>query len=195
MVIITNMYIAIGLCGYLDQQDQLIIGDSILNIKPIIRCRTIVKLCVAVNVTLFHRKFNVESTLLWLSSIKVAKINNDNKKSHPPSTVYYSPSVIGGLTAFTKILFTFCSFFVTIIVTSPATNSFLVIMGLIGYLGNTCNIFIYPYIVELCVTHALHGMSTRPYVIAKDVCFVLLGLTVLACGTSALVIRIIHGGD
>ncbi|KAL5239191.1 hypothetical protein ACI65C_006601 [Semiaphis heraclei] len=105
------MYIAIGLCGYLDQQDQLIIGDSILNIKPIIRCRTIVKLCVAVNVTLFHREFNVESTLLWLSSIKVAKMNNDNKKSHPPSTVYYSPSVIGGLTAFTKILFTFCSFF------------------------------------------------------------------------------------
>ncbi|KAL5243471.1 hypothetical protein ACI65C_010881 [Semiaphis heraclei] len=153
------MYIAIGLCGYFDQQDQLIIVDSILNIRPIIRCRTIVKLCVAVNVTLFHRELNVESTLLWLSSIKVAKMNNDDKKSHPPSTMYYSPSVIGGLTAFTKILFTFCSFF------------------------------------ELCVTHALHGMSTRPYVIAKDVCFVLLGLTVLACGTSALVIRIIHGGD
>ncbi|XP_029343013.1 uncharacterized protein LOC107883484 [Acyrthosiphon pisum] len=193
MVIITNMYIAIGLCGYLDQQNVPIFGIPILKFMPAIRCRNIVKTCVAINVTIFYRELNVESTLLWVSSIKVDK--SDNKMGNPPSTVKYSPAMFAGLTAFTKILFTFCSFFVTIAVASPATSGFQAMVALIGYLGNACNMMIYPYIVEMCVTYALHGISTRRYVIFKDVCLVLLGLLVFVCGTSALVLRIIHDGD
>ncbi|CAI6343645.1 unnamed protein product [Macrosiphum euphorbiae] len=193
MVIITNMYIAIGLCGYLDHQDVPIFGIPILKFMPAIRCRTIVKTCVAVNVTIFHRELNVEPTLMWLSSIKVDK--SDNKMGRPPSTSKYSPAMFAGLTAFTKMLFTFCSFFVAIAVASPATSGFQVMVALIGYLGNACNMMIYPYIVEMCVTYALHGISTRRYLIFKDLCLVLLGLLVFACGTSLLVVRIIHGGD
>ncbi|XP_022175532.1 uncharacterized protein LOC111037320 [Myzus persicae] len=194
MIVMTNLYIAVGLCGFLDHQYVPVIGNSILKFMPSIRSQTIVKTCVAVNVMFFHRELNLESTLLWASSINVAKVKSNNKKCQTsPSTVSYSPITVAGLSAFTKILFTFCSFFVNIAVTLPVTNNVHVIVGLIGYLGNACNMLIYPYIVELCLTHALHGMSTRPYVIAKDVCFVLLGLSVFACGTSALVLRLVYG--
>ncbi|CAI6352334.1 unnamed protein product [Macrosiphum euphorbiae] len=195
MIILTNMYIAIGLCGYLDQQDIPIFGVPILKFMPSMRCRTIVKTCVAVNVTIFHRELNVESTLLWVSSINVNNLKRDGKMEQPPSSVKYSPVMIAGMTAFTKILFTFCSFLVTLAVASPATSGFQVIVALIGYLGNCCNMMIYPFIAEMCVTYALHGISTRRYVIFKDVCLLLLGLSLLACGTSMLVLRIIHGGD
>ncbi|XP_060869590.1 uncharacterized protein LOC132944325 [Metopolophium dirhodum] len=195
MIILTNMYIAIGLCGYLDQQDVPIFGVPVLKFIPAIRCRTLVKTCVAVNVTIFHRELNVESTLLWVSSIKVNNVKSDSKIGQPPSAAKYSLVMIAGMTAFTKILFTFCSFFVTITVASPATSGFQVIVALVGYLGNACNMMIYPFIIEVCVTYALHGISTRRYVIFKDVCLVLLGLLLFACGTSMLVVRIIHGVD
>jgi hypothetical protein len=68
-------------------------------------------------------------------------------------------------------------------------------VALIGYLGNACNMLVYPYAVELCVTYALHGMSARPYAIAKDVCFVVVGLSVFACGTYAVAARLIRDGD
>ena len=84
---------------------------------------------------------------------------------------------------------------VSIAVASPATSGFQVMVALVGYLGNACNIMVYPYIVEMCVTYALHGISTGRFVIFKDLCLVLLGLSVFVCGTSALVVRIIHGGD
>ncbi|KAE9528132.1 hypothetical protein AGLY_012554 [Aphis glycines] len=86
-------------------------------------------------------------------------------------------------------------FAVTTAVPSPATRSFQAIMALIGYLGNACNMLVYPYAVELCVTYALHGMSARPYVIAKDMCFVLIGLLVFACGTYAVTARLIGDAD
>lgn len=86
-------------------------------------------------------------------------------------------------------------FAVTTAVPSPATRSFQAIIALIGYLGNACNMLIYPYAVELCVTYCLHGMSARPYVIAKDMCFVLIGLLVFACGTYAVTARLIVDVD
>ncbi|KAL4121189.1 hypothetical protein QTP88_013751 [Uroleucon formosanum] len=185
MIIITNMYIAIGLCGYLDQQDVPIFGIPILKYMPAIRCQTIVKTCVAINVMIFHRELNIESTLLWASSIKLDNVKKLNS----------SPAIFVGMTAFTKILFTICSFYVSIAVVSPATSGFQVMVSLVGYLGNACNIMVYPYIVEMCITYGLHGISTRRFVILKDVCLVLLGLSVFVCGTSVLVLRIIHGDD
>jgi len=94
------------------------------------RCRTIVKTCVAINVTIFHRELNVESTLMWVSSIKVDK--SDNKMGRPPSTGKYTPAIFAGLTAFTKILFTFCSFFGKTIV-SICRAKFKVRLGETGY--------------------------------------------------------------
>ncbi|KAL5242670.1 hypothetical protein ACI65C_010080 [Semiaphis heraclei] len=193
MVIVTSMYMAIGLSGFFDQQDQLIIGDSILNIRPIIRCRTVIKLCVAVNVLMFQREFNANFTPFCLEIIhyyKIIVIIQIDLSSEWITSILTS-LLTTTLTVTTKLIFTHLT--ANIILESLIQKSYMEVMGLIGYLGNTCNIFIYPYIIELCVTHALHGMSTRPNVIAKDVCFVLLGLMVLACGTSALVIRIIYG--
>ncbi|XP_027843958.2 proton-coupled amino acid transporter-like protein CG1139 isoform X2 [Aphis gossypii] len=195
MAVMINTYIVIGLCAYLDHEEvPIVIGNSVsvFKIIPAIRSRTIIKSCVAANIIFFHRELCLESVFLWSPSMSVTKIKSDKKM---PFTTYLSPPFLAGLLAVSKILYTFCSFLVTTAVPSPATRSFQAIMALIGYLGNACNMLVYPYAVELCVTYALHGMSARPYVIAKDMCFVLIGLLVFACGTYAVTARLIGDAD
>lgn len=64
-------------------------------------------------------------------------------------------------------------------------------MALTGYLGNAWNVLVFPYTIELCLTHALHGMSVRPYVIAKDVIFIIFGLLTFIYGTYTVMSRIL----
>lgn len=62
-------------------------------------------------------------------------------------------------------------------------------MALLGYAGNAWNVLVYPYVIELCLTHALHGVSARPYAIAKDAFFVVFGLAVSSVGVYAVITR------
>lgn len=64
-------------------------------------------------------------------------------------------------------------------------------MAFVGYLGNAWNVLIYPFVVELCLTHALHGLSKRPYVVVKDMCFIVFGLSTFASGMTAVVSRFV----
>lgn len=68
-------------------------------------------------------------------------------------------------------------------------------MALVGYMGNACNLLVCPYVIEFCITHALHGMTGRPNTIVKDILFIVFGLLLTVCGTFAIIVRIFRDKD
>ncbi|VVC44899.1 Amino acid transporter, transmembrane domain [Cinara cedri] len=189
MVIITNMYISVGLWGYLTFDCIPKIGYSVLTVIPASRLLDFVKICFVTCIVSSHQELCLESVaLLWSSSIT---------KAVEKVTDRFSFSEMSWLVAGTKIVFTFSSFLAAVLFVVPDGGvPAAPAMAALGYAGNGWNVLVYPYTIELCLTHAQHGTWARPHVIAKDALAVVLGLAVSAVGVYATVTRTSPGdGD
>lgn len=122
----------------------------------------------------------------------------NNMTSYWPRISCWNKSMITFMRFYNKLMF----FAVAATVLSPLSmlswadpKRLEYFMALTGYLGNAWNVLIFPYIIELCITYALHGMSTRKCVIAKDAVFIIFGLLSYAYGTYTVILKIFWDCD